>query len=78
MKNYNYDMRNQIKETAKNRLDCLTWIVGATIPAETQDDKTEKYSIIAAFMYPYEAEIFIDNMPEETRNRFFITRLENR
>lgn len=79
MLSYNYDMRDKVKESAVKALTggFIRWAVGFVIPAETQDDKTEKYSIIAIFSYPFEAEEFIDRSPSENKDRFFITRIDN-
>ena len=74
---YNYDMRNEAKEAARNFINKQSplWAVGWIVPAETQDDRKQKWSVCAVFSAPFEAEMFIDTLPQENRDRFFITRL---
>lgn len=71
---YEYNMKKAVKQEAINTQRSLIWAVGWIVPAETQDDRMEKYHICAFFENPVNAEMFIDTLPAETRNRFFITR----
>lgn len=58
---------------AKEETKRLKWAVCSTIPADTQDDKTEKVSVVAVFDYPILAEDFIEKcLPKETKYRFYI------
>lgn len=51
----------------------LKYYVAFTIPGNTQDDKKDKTQIIAGFIYPFQAQDFINNcLPAENKNRFYI------
>jgi hypothetical protein len=79
MKNYEYNMKTEVKTYAKEHAEKFCkWAVCFTIPAETQDDRTEKYSTVAVFEDPYLAEDFIDTVlpHDERKDRFFITRFD--
>ena len=68
-------MKDEVKRQAKEHAEKFSkWAVCFTIPAETQDDRKEKYSVVATFVYPYDAEEFIDTL--QNPSRFFITRFE--
>lgn len=73
---YEYIMTSSAKATAFESRSSLRWAVGWIVPAESQDDHTEKMHICAVFEDPNNAELFIDSMPTATRNRFFITRID--
>lgn len=74
MLSYEYNFKKAVKQEAIDTQSSLIWAVGWIVPAETQDDRTEKYHICAFFENPVNAEMFIDIMPKEARDRFFITR----
>lgn len=73
---YNYIMTSSAKKTASENRSNLRWAVGWIVPAETQDDRTEKMHICAVFEDPNNAEFFIDNIPTEQRSSFFVTRID--
>lgn len=53
---YEYLMTAAAKKAAADKKDGLKWAVGYTIPADTQDDHTEKLHIFAIFENPVNAE----------------------
>lgn len=71
--NYEYLMTTAARKAAADKKDGLKWAVGYTIPADTQDDHTEKLHIFAIFENPVNAEMLIDTMQD--KSRFFITRM---
>lgn len=73
---YNYIMTTEAKQEAAQSRPALRWAVGWIVPADTQDDRTEKKHICAVFEDPNNAELFIDNMSAEVRSRFFVTRID--
>lgn len=74
---YDYRMTTAAKtEAEEQKKTGGRWAVGYTIPAETQDDRTEKMQFCAYFDNPVNAEMFIDCLPEEQKKRFFITRID--
>ena len=72
---YEYMMKKEVKQAASDQRSNLNWAVGYIIPAETQDDGKNKIQIVACFNYPTNAENFIDTLPQENKNRFFVTRI---
>lgn len=75
---YNYIMTTEAKATAAESRPALRWAVGWIVPADTQDDRTEKKHICAIFENPISAETFIDCMGADVKERFFITRIDTK
>jgi hypothetical protein len=72
---YNYNLDEEIRAKAAEAVNCK-WAVCFTIDGKNYDDQKDRIAVSAVFNYPCKAEDYIDTLPEETKDRFFITRID--
>ena len=59
------------------QLELCKWAVVFEVNGENYDNKEKRTNVIAVFMYPFEAQEFIDKcLPLETKSRFFIKNID--